>query len=90
MKRSRTNTKARKKIAEIAQEKNLVRCEARLSGCMGEAHAPAHLHKRRWYYDKPDEMLWDFNQWIACCQQCHNKMEFDKELTESIFKKVRK
>lgn len=89
MKRTALNNKARKKIAAIAQRKNLIRCEVELGGCMGSAHAPAHRHKRSWYYDKDDSLLWDFSQWLACCQSCHNKLEFNKELTEKVFEELR-
>ena len=56
---------------------------------MGEAHAPAHRHKRIWYYDKADNRLSDFDQWIGCCQNCHTRMEKDARLTETIFVEVR-
>jgi len=87
--RTSLNHKARQKIAEISQRLNLTRCEAKLTGCMGEAHAPAHRHKRRWYYDKPDEMLWDINQWIGCCQACHQEMEYNEETNKRVFEKNR-
>lgn len=89
MNRTKVNAKARRKIAAIAQEKQLVRCEVKLGGCMLNAHAPAHRHKRVWYYDKPDELLWNFNQWLAACQACHNILEGDAQLTARIFEQLR-
>lgn len=90
MNRSSLNQKARKKIAAIAMDLNLNRCEVRLPGCMSTfGIAPAHRHKRVWYYDKPDEMLWDYNQWVAACQFCHHQMEADKELTGQVFERLR-
>lgn len=89
MRRTALNRLARQKIAEYARINNLTRCEARLDGCWGEANAPAHRHKRSWYYDQPDELLWDPDQWIPCCQHCHNIMEFDAELTAQIFNQLK-
>lgn len=84
--RTSINKKARKKIAEIAEKNDWTRCMIRLPKCMGEAHAPAHRHKRRWYYGKDDELLWDIKEWIPACTGCHMKIEYDKELTERVFK----
>lgn len=85
MSRAYTNRKAREKIAEYCEEHNITRCEIGLEGCMGEAHHPAHLHKRKWYYDKPDELLWDRSEWKASCQLCHEKIEKDPALTRKVF-----
>lgn len=84
--RSNINKKARIKIAEISEKYNLTRCAIGLKGCSGEANHPAHRHKRKWYYDKPEELLWDINEWIPACINCHMKIEKDKELTEKVFK----
>lgn len=89
MKHTLLNQKARKKIAELAEQNNLSRCELKLAGCMGDAHAPAHRHKRSWYYDKPEHYLYDLNQWVAACTNCHLKIEFDRELTMSLFNQLR-
>jgi hypothetical protein len=85
--RSNINKKARKKIAEIAKKYNLTRCAIRLDGCSGEANHPAHRHKRAWYYDKPEEFLWDIKEWLPACINCHMKIEKDNKLTEEIFEK---
>jgi hypothetical protein len=87
--RTKINAKARKKIAEKAEELQLTRCELKLAGCMGNAHAPAHRHKRSWYKGRPDYLLWDIGQWVAACQSCHHKIEFDKELTAKMFMQLR-
>lgn len=89
MKRTALNAKARKKIAAIAQEKNLQYCEARLPDCLVTSASPAHKHKRDWYKGKPDHLLWDFDQWLALCQNCHHKQEYDKELSKLLFKRLR-
>lgn len=80
---------SRKKIAEICEENNWTQCQIKLEGCMGDAHAPAHRHKRRWYYGKPEELLWDVGQWLPSCQACHHQIEYDKELTEQVFMRLR-
>jgi 5-methylcytosine-specific restriction endonuclease McrA len=48
-----------------------------------------HRHKRLWYYDKPDELLWDYKQWIIACIKCHDHYEDDREGTEKIFSELR-
>ena len=51
--------------------------------------APAHKHKRAWY--KGDvELLSDYKEWVCSCVSCHQKIEFNQELTDKIFKKCRK
>ena len=83
------NIEARTRIAEIAEEKGLNYCEIRLEGCLGRMYlAPAHKHKRAWY--KGDvELLSDFKEWVCACQSCHNKIEFNQELTDKVFKQCR-
>lgn len=48
----------------------------------------AHRHKRRWYYDKP-ELLGDFNQVILACTACHDMIEYDRELSDEVFRQLR-
>lgn len=83
------NLEARKRIAEIAEEKELNYCELGFTGCLKNMYlAPAHRHKRNWY--KGDiELLSNFNQWISACQNCHNVIENNKDLTEGVFEKLR-
>lgn len=90
MDRTVVNRKARKEIAIICQRDNLTYCEAKLIGCMGQAHAPAHKYKRIWYYEtNRTQLLWDKKHWIAACTSCHNKMEYNRGLTEIIFERCR-
>ena len=88
-KTGQANIEARKKIAEIAEEKGLNYCELNLNGCLGVVYlAPAHRHKRAWY--KGDvEKLSDYKQWICSCVYCHNLIEHDAVFTEYCFKKLR-
>lgn len=89
MNRTAINSKARKKIAQISQDNDWRWCQIQLPGCAGEANAPAHKHKRVWYYDKPDELLWDIKEWVPSCNICHSKIEHNKELTTQIFERLR-
>ena len=90
MNRTKVNRKANKEIAKQAEARGINYCEIGLSGCLRTWFLqPAHRHKRRWYYDKPDKLLWDYKQWVVGCQKCHVEIEVDKELTEKIFLKLR-
>lgn len=76
-------------LREIFLDKDILSCELMLDGCLGTAFtAFAHRHKRVWYKRKP-ELLVDFNQVILACQNCHDKIEHNKELTEEMFNKLR-
>lgn len=83
------NLEARKRIATIAEELGLNYCEIGLAGCLVTSFlAPAHRHKRAFYKGNV-ELLADYEQWIAACQSCHNRIEHDKELTERFFNTLR-
>ena len=85
----RANIEARKRIAEIAEEKGLNHCELRFSGCTGSwPLAPAHKNKRN-YYQGDVEKLSDFKQWVVACTSCHDRIENNKELTKIVFEKLR-
>lgn len=65
-------------------------CEIQLEGCLKTWPLQfCHRHKRAWYKGNV-ELLADRNQVVIGCQNCHEKIEFSKELTEEIFKKLRK
>lgn len=89
MKRETVNQRARKHIADYCRINNITRCLLKQKGCMGEAGGAAHRHKRRWYYNKPVEALWDLNQWVPACTNCHNAIEFDANLTKQLFLELR-
>ena len=89
MNRTKINIEANKKLKETFFNKEIRSCEARLEGCQGNMFLTlAHRHKRRWYYGQED-LLSDFNQVILACVNCHSKMEYNKELTETIFERQR-
>lgn len=88
-KTGRANIEARKKISDIAEQMGLNYCEIGLQGCLVTSFlAPAHRHKRSWY-NGDVELLADYEQWVSACQNCHNTIENDKELTERFFSKLR-
>jgi len=71
------------------EELNITSCEVRLVGCLNNSFlTPAHRHKRIEYKKRP-EMLWNINQVIVACQNCHKTIESNKELTELLFTKLR-
>ncbi len=83
------NINSRKKIAEIAEEKCLDYCEIGFPDCLHTMYlAPAHRHKRAWYKGD-EELLADYKQWLSLCVKCHDKIEFDEELTEQEFIRLR-
>lgn len=64
-------------------------CEMRLEGCLISWPLQfAHRHKRSWY--KGDlEKLSNTKQVIVACQSCHNKTEYNRELNDEVFNKIR-
>lgn len=92
----KANIASRKEIAKKAEAMNLTHCEVGpvllqygINVCLYNfALAPAHRHKRA-YYKGDAEQLADVKQWVAACQCCHDAIEFDAELTEAVFIKLR-
>jgi len=89
MNRTKINQKANREMREQCYEKEIYYCEARISNGCWRAVTYAHRHKRNWYKDKSNGMLWNYKQWILACPLCHEKMEKDKKLTEEIFLRLR-
>lgn len=89
-KRTIINLEANKILKRTYKEKGITTCEINLNGCMRTwGLGFAHLHKRIWYYHTP-ELLSDFNQTVLACTNCHQKIEGNRQLTEEVFKKLRK
>jgi hypothetical protein len=90
-KRKKINLQANRELKKIYFNKGINYCEANLNDkCThGLFLSFAHKHKRIWYYDKPDEMLWNYNQAIVCCISCHQILEKNAELTRQVFEKLR-
>lgn len=78
------NKEARQMIAVEAERRGLTRCEL-CGGTFGLA--PAHRHKRIHYQTAAE--LADPQEWIALCQECHQKIEDSRALTEETFKHLR-
>lgn len=89
-KRGKLNAKANKKLRQLYFDKGITYCELGFTGCYRSSTLGfAHRHKRRWYYNQPDHLLWSFNQTILCCTNCHQQLEYDFQLSESKFETLR-
>jgi 5-methylcytosine-specific restriction endonuclease McrA len=86
MNRTAINKKANAEILKQAKALGIMRCEI-----CGSSNwlTRMHRHKRKWYYDKPDDWLWRIDQWLIACMSCHEKYEKDKKATEILFIKKR-
>jgi hypothetical protein len=82
MKRLTVNQKANKEMKAYCVAHEIVRCEF-CGSTFGLTFA--HLHKRRWYYDKPIEWLWKRSEWRLLCLKCHELQEYDPKMTELVF-----
>lgn len=89
----KANIEARKIIGRICGENNIISCELRFNGCMGNfGFAPAHRHERLFY--KGDvSRLSDMNEWLMSCVWCHqildDRSKTKKDEVEKIFNKLR-
>ena len=81
----RINIKANKQLKELFYENEITFCEM-CGTTWGLTFA--HRHKRIWYRSKP-ELLSDANQVLLLCLECHQKLEADPKLTESMFMDLR-
>jgi hypothetical protein len=87
------NQIARRRIAEIAQEKCLDYCEVGFVGCMNTIGlAPAHHRPRSWYKGDVDKLS-DYKYWLSCCMACHTRLDSRSQTTQEesdeIFKELR-
>lgn len=79
----------KKKLIKEYENKGIITCELKFENCWYDnTLAFAHRHKRRFYYSKP-ELLWTFNQTVLACNSCHGQIEYDSDLTEEIFNRLR-
>jgi hypothetical protein len=73
------------KLEEIYLEKGITSCELKFDGCWGDnALHFAHRYKRR-----DPRCKHTFKSTILACNPCHMKIEYDKQLTEEVFKLLR-
>lgn len=84
-KKTKEWNKARVKLKRIYEEKGITTCELRFSGCsINNFLSFAHKYKRN-----DPRCVHDFLGTILCCINCHNRIEYNRELTEQVFKKLR-
>ena len=77
--------KERKKLKVEYERKGITTCELRLAGCWyNNALSFAHRYKRN---DPRCEHT--FEGTVLACIPCHQKIEYDKYLTEEMFEKLR-
>lgn len=77
--------KARAILRALYHYKGITRCEM----CNTDDFLSwAHRHKRHWYNSDP-ELLAVFEQTLLLCVSCHQKIEYDKKLTEKTFNMLR-
>lgn len=75
----------RAKLKKEYLKKGITSCELKLKGCWGDnALGFAHRYKRR---DPRCEHT--FAGTILACNPCHHQIEYNRDLTEEVFKKLR-
>jgi hypothetical protein len=90
MNRTAINKKANREIDKQIEKLGIKTCEIGLPGCLNSWFLQrTHRHKRGWYYDKPDSLLWNYKEWCLACHKCHETIERDKKLTEETFLRLR-
>ena len=69
----------------------ITNCELRYKDCtMNNFLGFAHRHKRDFYKSKgKQELLASFKHTILACNNCHDIIEDNKELTEEVFNNLR-
>jgi len=76
-------------LKRLFEDKGIMSCELNFNGCWHDnALSFAHFKKRRFYKSCP-ELLSSFYQVILCCNNCHNVIEYDRPLTEKVFRQLR-
>lgn len=74
---------ARQQLKKIYLAKGITTCEVRLPGCMGSFGLSfAHRYKRN-----DPRCQHSFEQTRLACASCHQKIEYNKELTEKVFQR---
>lgn len=82
------NRLALRRLKEIYSCTTISSCEIRMEGCRNFILGFAHRHKRIWYRSHP-KLLATFNQTVLACTHCHNIIEYDRELSDEIFMRLR-
>jgi hypothetical protein len=76
--------KARKELKKAYMEIGITHCEAKLEGCDGWGLSFAHRYKR-----SDSRCSHTVKGTILACISCHTKMEYDRDLTEKVFNRLR-
>lgn len=79
------NKKANIRLKALFESKNITRCEI----CGSDNFLSFAHRKKRIEYRKHPELLSDFNEVILACVPCHQKIEYNKELTNQVFTRLR-
>jgi len=75
-----------KQLKEEFEDRGIVYCE--MCGSTWGL-TPAHRHKRNWYKGKNKDKLWDFDQVLLLCLECHMGIEYSREATAKEFRRLR-
>ena len=78
-------TKQRQKLKVEYETKGITTCELGFNGCWGD-NALSFAHR---YKSSDPRCEHTFVGKILACIPCHDKIEYDRELTEKMFKKLR-
>lgn len=84
MNRTQLNKKSNELLKKRFEKLGITRCEI----CSTNDYLTFAHRKKRRFYRTVDELS-DFNEVLLLCVWCHTKLEFDKELTEHWFSKLR-
>lgn len=85
----KANQKANRLLKTLFLAKGITTCELRYTGCTRDSFLGfAHRHKRIYYRNQLDKLS-DYSQVILACTNCHNKIEYDEELTQIAFERLR-
>lgn len=88
-KKRRSYRMTREELLDIYLGQGITRCELRFPNCTASMFLGiAHRHKRHWYLGR-EGRLWSWNQTILACNNCHNVIEYNKEKTKEVFRKLR-
>ena len=89
-KQGRINLKANQILKKYWQDNNITECEIKLENCLGNwTLGNCHRHKRIFYKEHPEVKLYDINEVVRACQNCHDEVENDEKLREEVFKRLR-
>lgn len=83
--KTREWSEARRKLKEEYEEKGIISCELRLRLCtFNNFLSFAHRYKR-----DDARCTHTYEGTVLACQNCHAMIEYDKELTERMFNRLR-